>query len=305
MTTYFAEHLLGAQLGDVTFEAENRRIESGREFARVRYPYRSGQGVEDLGRKIYIFTMDVPLFRGVREIDYPKTSDSLLALVTDENDKGELVYIDPEFGAFDVKIADVDWTISAQEQDGGRLRLTLEERSFDKDLLENVNNGKLAARGKAATSSARADYLIDTQFAPEVDADDPDEFRLTDAWNAVQEALDTAAMSADQIAATIDEYTSVAQRALTFSAKDEIARWSITCAVVDAVGFAFIAGDDAATDGAAKGLREITLPTEMSMYEIAAQYLGDPSRAEEVAFQNPSFSSCFSYPRGSRILVRA
>jgi prophage DNA circulation protein len=302
--SYFSENLIDAQLGNVTFDVSSRRIEFGREYARIRYPYRSGQGVEDLGRKIYIFTIEAPLFRGVRESDYPKTSDDLLALVTNEDDKGELVYIDPEFGAFDVKIADVSWSIDAQETDGGRMVLTLEERSFEQDLLANVNNGKLAARGSAAKAAARTDYLMDAQFDPNVDPVEPSTFSLTEAWTTVQDALDTAAMSADGVAAQIDEFVSVSQRALTFSARDELARWSITCSVVDAIGFAFVAGDDAATDSAPNGFREIVLPADMSIYEIAAKYLGDPAQAERIALDNPA-ENPFAYPRGSRILVAA
>lgn len=302
--SYFAQNLVDMQLGKIVVDASSRRVDFGRDFARVRYPYRSGQGVEDLGRKIYIFTIELPLFRGVRPSDYPKTSDELLALVTDEKDKGEIVYIDPEFGAFDVKIADVSWSINAEEQDGGRMSITLEERSFDKDLLEEVNNGKLAARGNAAKSASRADYLMDTQFDPIIDPFEPSTFSLTDAWNSLQDFLDQAASTADGVAAQVDEFVSVAQKAMAFSAREELSRWSVVCAVQDAVGFAFMAGDDAATDSAPNGFREITLPTEMSMYEIAATYLGDPSLAERVAADNPH-PSPFAYERGTKILVAA
>ena len=302
--SYFTQNLLEAQLGDIVFDASSRRIEFGREFARIRYPYRSGQGVEDLGRKIYIFTLEIPLFRGVRESDYPKTSDGLLALVSDEDNKGELPYVDPEFGAFDVKIADVSWSIDAMATDGGNMVVTLEERAFEQDLLQNINNGKLAARGNASKAAERSDYLMDAQFDPILDPINPESFSLTDAWNTTQNALDTAAMSADGVAAQIDEFVSVAQRALTFSARDELARWSITCSVVDAIGFAYATGDDAATDSAPNGFREIVLPTEMSIYEIAAKYLSDPSQAERIALDNPTDTG-FLYPRGASLVVPA
>lgn len=314
--SYFSDNLLGSVLmppgaSAVTFDAASRTVDFGRDFTRYKFPYRSGQGVEDLGRRVYVFTMEIPLFRSVREIDYPNTSDALIALVTNETHKGELEYIDPEFGAFDVKIADVKWSISAEEQDGGRMTLTLEERSFGQDLLKNLGKGKLAARGSAAAASDRTDYLIDATFAIEElpEADKP--FSLTDAWVTAQDALDTAALSADGVAAVIDDFVGVAQKSLAFSAKDEIQRWSISCSVYDAIGFAFDAGDDAAlagspgTTGVASGFREVILPTDMSMYEIAAAYLGDPSRAEEVAFQNPSAPNPFQFARGSKILVAA
>jgi prophage DNA circulation protein len=300
--TYWSENLLGAELGGVAFEPESRRVENARDFTRYRYPYRTGQGVEDLGRKPVVFTITVPLFSGVRTSDYPGTADKLLELVQNETHKGELEYIDPEYGAFDVKIVSHDWSVNASERNGGHLTLVLEERDFGQDLLQNMSSGKLAARGLAAKAAASADYLIDTVFVTDELEPPEDGFSLTEAWAKVQDALDSAALSADSVAAYIDEYVSVATKALNFSPSEEIARWTITNAVYDAIGFAFDVGDDAATGELGDKFTEVVLPDELSIYEIAQRYYGDASRAEDVAFHN-SFVNPMLVPRGTTILV--
>jgi prophage DNA circulation protein len=299
--SFFSENLLGAQLGDVVYDATNRTVDFGREYARIRYPYRSGQGVEDLGRKIYIFKMEVPLYRGVRESDYPKTSDALLALVTDETKKGEQEYIDPEFGAFNVKIADVSWSIDATRTDGGTMTLTLEERDFEQDLLGNLGKGALSARGKAAQASASTDYVIDV-FYQVNDEENTAGFSLTDAWAKAQDAIDTVALGADQVAAQIDEFVLVATKAYNFSPADEIARFTITNAAIDAIGFALDVGDDVATGEIGSKILEVALPSTMSIYEIAQRYYGDPGRAEDVALIN-SFANPLAVPTGTKVLV--
>ncbi len=301
MKSYFAEHLLGAQLGDVAFEGRNRQVSFGREFARFKYPYRSGQGVEDMGRRVYVFTMEIPLFRSVREIDYPGTSDALLALVTDETAKGELEYIDPEFGAFNVKIVDVDWGIDAENQGGGTMKITLEERDFGQDLLGNLGKGALSARGNAAKASASADYQINVFYQLQEEPNTAG-FSLTDAWAKAQDAIDNVALGADQIAAKVDEFVLVATKAYNFSPADEIARFTITNAAIDAIGFGLEVGDDVATGEIGSKILEVSLPATMSIYEIAQRYYGDPGRAEDVALFN-SFANPLAVPSGTKILV--
>lgn len=299
--TFWTENMLGAELGGVAFEGASRRLENARDFSRYRYPYRTGQGVEDLGRKPAVFHLEIPLFRGVRESDYPKTTDDLLELVQNEDHKGELEYIDPEYGAFDVKIVSHDWVIGSDERDGGRLSLVLEERGFGQNLLQNLTNGKLAARGLAAKASASADYQIDVYYAL-IEEERPSGFSLTEAWYKVESALDTAALSADSVAAVIDEYVSVANKALSFSPSEEIARWTITNSVYDAIGFAMSVGDDAATGELGEKFTEVVIPDELSIYEIALRYYGDAGRAEDVAFHN-SFVNPMAVPRGTKVLV--
>lgn len=298
---YFAEHLLQAQLGSVVFDARNRNIEVGRDFARFRYPYRAGQGIEDTGRKPNVFTMEVPLFRGVRQSDYPGTSDALLELLSDESHKGEVEYIDPEFGAFDVKVVDASWATTAENQNGGVLRLTLEERGFEQDLLGNLGKGALSARGKAAKAAASTDYLVNVFYTVN-DTPNPKAFSLTDAWAKFQDAIDTVALGADAVAAQVDEFVGVATRAYNFSPADEIARFTITNSAIDAIGFALEVGDDAATGEAGVKIIEVSLPSAMSIYEIAQTYYGDSSRSDDIALLN-SFANPLSVPGGTKVLV--
>ncbi len=297
---YWSETLLDPKLDGVEFIIQDRRVETGRGFARYRYPYRNGQGVEDFGRKIYIFHLTIPLFRGVGEGFYPGTFDKLLAILDDEDKKAEVEYIDPEFGPLKVKIDQFDWDTKATARNGGVLTLTLEEISFEQSLTENLNKPQFAKRSLAGLRAASLDYALDVLGFSLPDIDDSGFPSLTDLWNAVQEGLDTAALAADGIAGRIDEVTLISQKVMDFSAQDEIGRWSITNAVVDFVGAAEDVGDDSDGTPAGEKMIEHILPDDMSMYDIANWLYKDVVRAEEIANANP-YQNPMRYPRGYRI----
>lgn len=298
---YWSQTLLPSSLDKVEFFIQDRRVETGRTFARYRYPYRNGQGVEDYGRKIYIFHLTIPLYRDVAEGLYPGTFDKLLAINDDESTKAEVEYQDPEFGPIKVKIDSFDWSTEATKRNGGVLTLVLEEISFEQSLTENLNQPKLAARALAGKRAASLDFALDVLGYPLPKIDDSGIGSLTELWDKVQDGLDTAALGADGVAGRIDEVTLVSQKVMNFSAQDEIGRWSITNAVVDFVGAASDAGEE--SDGpAGVGMIEHILADDMSMFDIAAAFYKDASRAEEVAFANP-VANPMAYRRGQRIKV--
>lgn len=303
MSDLWENTLLPAELAGIEFPLSARNVKTGRDFTRYKYPYRKGQGVEDVGRKTYVWSLTIPLFAGVSPAHYPGKFDQLTALIEDEDARGEVEFIDPELGAFDVKIVDYDWNTVADKRNGVELSIVLEERSFGQSLLQSLTSGKLSARAAAAKSAQNVGYLVDSLNIPDPLDLPNDGFSLTDAWVATQNALETAALGADQVAAKIDEFVLVTQKFLTFSAQDEIGRWSITCAVFDAIGAAYAVGDASAQGDSGDKLTEVILPDEMSAMEIAQKYYGDAGQAELVMFHNPGLP--FSYPRGSRILVAA
>jgi hypothetical protein len=301
VTDLLREILIPSSLDGITFDAATRNVKTGRDFTRYKYPYRKGQGVEDVGRKTYVWSLTIPLFAGVSPSLYPGKFDQLIALVEDEDKRGEVEYIDAELGAFDVKIVDYDWSTVGDRRDGVELTITLEERSFNQSLLQNLTSGKLSARASAAKSAQNVGYLVDSLDIPDP-ADLPNDGKsLTDAWVDCQKALETAALGADQVAAKIDEFVLVSQKFLSFSAQDEIARWSITCSVYDAIGAAYAVGDDTAKGNGGEKLIEVILPSEMTSFEIAQRYYGDANQAELVVFHNPVAGMLYS--RGARILV--
>jgi prophage DNA circulation protein len=294
MATWWSDNLLEASLNYVEFPVAARAVKTGRNFARYTYPYRDGQGVEDLGRKVYVFSLTVPLFRGMGDGIYPDKYEQLIAIIEDADLRGEVEYIDPEFGPIQVKLVDYDWQTVAEKQDGGVLTLTLEEVGFEQSLLSDLNRPNLggATRG--------------VQLAGEIDADiaatgEGVTFSLTDAWNTFERALETGALAADEVAAQLDEVYLVANKAAAFCARDELERWSIFNSIVDFLGAAEEHSDNAADRSAGAALVEVLLPDTMDMFAIAQKYLGDANRAEEVAYANPG--NPLAYARGSVVRV--
>lgn len=303
---FWATNLLPSKLGaingvgGVEFYIAERRVETGRKFARYVYPYRNGQGVEDMGRKIYIFHLTIPLFQGVAEGLYPGAFDKLLAINDDEGTKAEVEYQDPEFGPIKVKIDGFDWQTTPQQRNGGVLTLVLEEISFEQSLTENLNKPQFAARSLAGQRASWLDYAMDVLEVSLPDISDSKFPSLSELWADVQNGLDTDALAADDIAGRIDEVTLVAQHIMDFSAEDEIQRWSIVNAVIDFQGAAEDVGKDSGSVDPSEKLVSYVLSDDMSMYDIAIWLYKDVIRAEEIAFNNPT-SNPARYSRGTTI----
>lgn len=296
MPKYWEESLLVATLGFVEFPVGDRQVTLGRNFVRNVYPYRKGQGVEDLGRKVYRFNLTVPLFRGVDEAHYPDTYLRLLAIIEDDDLRGEVEYVDPEFGPLDVKIEDYNWRTEPGRRDGGTLTIQLEERGFEQSLLDDLNHFANSGPTRAAQHAHDVDFdAAQTGEAPG--------FSLTETWQAFQAAIDAGALAADEIAARLDEVYFVAEKVVAFSAKDELARFSLYNSLIDFLGAAEDVAEDASTRSLGERALEVVLPIEMDMFQVAQQYLGNADRAEEVAFHNPG--NPLFYPRGARLKVPA
>lgn len=296
MAHYWETTLLTASLGYVEFPLSERQVSTGRNFARNVYPYRDGQGVEDLGRKVYQFNLTLPLFRGVDEALYPDTYLRLIAIIEDDDLRGEVEYVDPEFGPINVKIIDYSWHTAGERRDGGVLTIQLEERGFEQSLLNELGHFKNSGPSRAQKYAEDADFEI-AQTGESVD------FSLTAAYQSFQAAIDEGALRTDEIAAQLDELYLVAQKAIAFSALDEIQRFSLYNSVIDFLGAAEDIAEDTSDKSVGAALIEVVLPDDMDMFQVAARYLKDSDRAEEVAFHNPG--NPLLYPRGSRVSVPA
>jgi hypothetical protein len=301
--SYWAENLQQASLSYIEFPVGDRKLGTGRRKAKTQLPYRSGQLGEDLGRKVFTWTLTVPLYRGMdwpTDTLYPDVYLRLLSLVTDETVRGEVEYVDPEFGPFQVSIEDYDISTPANMQDGVTLIIHLEELGLDQDLLGNLSPSKQGGATKALLAAQEVDQ--DVGFTVEAQEDKPD-VSLGDAWKSFQAGLDAGALAADEIAAQLDDLYLTAEKFINFSAKDEIERWSLFNSVITFLGAAEDASDASASDqGSTATLIEAQLPADMSAYDIAAYFHNDAGRAEEVVFNNPS-SNPLSYPRGSTVRV--
>jgi hypothetical protein len=303
---FWTENLQPASLDGIVFEIAERRVTTGRALARYRYPYRDGQGVEDLGRSVYVWNLEVPLYRSVGLAQYPGTLDDLIRLVEDADKKAEVEYVDPEWGPFRVKIPEngFEWSTTGETRDGGMLSLTLEEISFDQSVTQNLESPRLAGRANAAFLAGNIDNNLQNLDAPDIPSDiDPNEgFSLTDTWNAVQNGLDTAALAADDVAAKIDEVTLISQKILNFSAGDELERFSLYNSTVDFIAAAKDVGDDSGDAPPGETLVERTLTATLSSFQIAQWLYGDSFRASEIEFNNPT-PNPLAYPIGTTIKV--
>jgi prophage DNA circulation protein len=296
MADFWTDTTLTASLGFVAFPIADRQVSTGRNFARNVYPYRNGQGVEDLGRKVYQFSLTVPLFRGVDEAHYPDTYLQLLSIIEDDELRGEVEYVDPEFGPLDVKIVDYSWQTVAERRQGGVLTIQLEERGFEQSLLASLSHFAQSGPTRAAQHAHDVDFDV-AATGETVD------FSLTLAWQKFQAAIDQGALATDEIAAHLDELYLVAEKVVAFSAEDEIERFSLYNSLIAFLGAAEDIAEDAADKSIGVQLIEIALPDDMDMFQIAGRYLGDAGRAEEVAFHNQG--NPLLYARGQILRVPA
>jgi hypothetical protein len=301
--SYWEENLQQASLEYVDFPVSDRKFGTGRRKASTQLPYRSGQLVEDMGRKVFTWTLTVPLYRGMdwpTETLYPDVYLRLLSLVTDESVRGEVSYIDPEFGPFQVAILDYDISTPAEKQDGVLMTLHLEERGLDQDLLANLSPSKQGGATKALLAAQEVDQEVEFDPAPQEDKPD---VSLGDAWKDFQNTLDAGALAADEIAALLDDLYLTAEKFINFSLQEELERWSLFQSVIRFLGAAEDAANSSASDqGSTSALVEAVLLADMSAFDIATYYHDDASRADEVVFNNP-VSNPLSYPRGSTVRV--
>lgn len=304
-TGYWEANLHGASLGYVEFPVSDRTVQTGRNFARHQLPYRDGQGGEDLGRKVYQWNLTVPLYRGMDwsgEELYPSTYLRLIAIIEDPELRGEVEYVDSEFGPFQVKILDYSMHTPADKRDGVDMQITLEELGFDASALSNISRPKVPGEAEASLFAASVDQDVDFVDVPQ--ADKPS-ISLTQAWRDFQSALDAGALAADVVAERMDELYLVAEKYVNFSAKDEIQRWSIFTSTVRFLGAAEDVGNESArNENANTTLIEATLPADMSAYDIATYYHDDAGRADEVIFNNQT-SNPMLYSRGAVVRLNA
>lgn len=309
--TWNDQNLLPAQLGSVSFLVSSRHIEGGRTKAKFRYPYRDGQGVEDMGRTPNTFKLTIPLYRGMAadaensDAIYPGTLDRIVEIVDSSDLRGEVEYVDPAYGVFRVSIMDYQWTEDAERQDGGVLTLTLEERGFEESLLKNVLSGKLTARARALNAAKDADYFFDVLLrGPDTTRykrDAANGWTLANAWSKFQDLLDKGALTLDDAASRIDSVSFLAQRIMSFDVGDELSRWSLTNSCTS---FMSAARDTTASAASKPGttLVKYTVPGGMSSYEIAQALYQDASRADEITDNNPT-SNPMLYQPGTVLMV--
>src|SRR5690348_11856886 len=129
------EDLQEASFAGVEFPVATRKKSGGRARARRRYPNRPGQSIEDQGREPVTYSLEIPLFASVDSSHYPGVAQRLFAAFDDPETAGIAEYVDPEDGPIQAAVISHNWVSAADERDGGRLTLELEEVTFDDQVL--------------------------------------------------------------------------------------------------------------------------------------------------------------------------
>lgn len=301
---YWSDNLIDASLDGVDFLISTRTVKGGRAFARRRFPYRDGQSVEDTGREPYVFELEIPLYRGVSDSLYPARQVELLAVFDDAEKKGEVEYVDPEFGALNVKVSDWSWKTEPSARNGGLLSLVLEERTLDRSITDELRlNSTLQIMVLAAIN---LDLAIDQSGLDLTELPEEDFGNWEDKIDDLTSKFTDVLLAADDIAAEIDAVTMTLNRLMAFDLGDEISKWSIVNSVVDLLGALHLYGEEQSKGGSGNKQQikfiDWTVPSDMSKYDIAMRLYNDSIRADEIEFNNPT-PNPMNYPRGTRLKV--
>lgn len=304
-----------AKLGGVPFPVGARKLSGGRAFARRRYPYRDGQSTEGTGREPYKFDLTVPLFADVDPEHYPNVYEQLRAQLDEPDQSSRIEYVDPELGPLFVQVVDWTWNQTAEQRDGGRYEIQLEEVSHDDFVFSTrVQDDRAAADLQAE--------LVDTTLEDVgiTDADvtsalsdagaplgDGDAFEAGAATSSLLDgftaALDDGAMAADELASRLDTLRTRLGAIGSMEALGTVDGWPAIQALSRLTAAVTQIAEAAIASAVPVVLYDV--PQPMSAWEIAVALYGDGERGEEVARRNPS-REVLSYRSGTqlRVLVR-
>lgn len=297
MSGLWEEMLQPARLAGVELPIERRRISGGRDVARKSLPYVSGQETEDTGRKPRIIEADIALFSDMQEDDlYPERYEALISVLQDDTEQSSVVWDDPVWGAINVKVMSWDADETAEDRDGVRISLTMEEDGFlDSEDLQISLLG-ISDQGRAETDAAELDAQLSDAGISDADIDDaweaagfprePSETTsFADGISNLSRSLNAGAQTAQTAKASVNRIQARLQAAMAIPAARVASAWS----VLD-LGMRLV--DASAAMGAeviAKQARQIeyTTTSRMSVFEIANELYGDPSRVDEILRANP------------------
>jgi len=298
------------KLDGIAFEASTRGLRGGRAVVRRRYPNRDGQDAEDMGREPYVYEVVVPLFHGVDPGHYPDLFDQLRAVL--EAPPSSLEYHDPEHGPVIVQVIDWSAPLESGQRDGVILTMTLEERQLDVANLGRVlatqptDPEELAAQLDDAMSEAgieEADVTAGFDAAgAKLDLDETGAAgtlwasMVTESLARIDDgaaAIDTVLASVETVRTRLDVLTSLD------AAQTADGQPVYEAAVRLASSLQQTAEQLAAS---APSLVEHATLIEQSIFEVAAQLYGDPSRVADILARNPMADPLF-IPAGTVLVV--
>jgi prophage DNA circulation protein len=293
------EIMSDARLGDVTFPLRRRGLSFGRDGGRIAPPHQPGQRIADTGRTPIVFTLDVPLYSGVEGRDdlYPTVYEELLDVVADEETKGEVEYIDPILGAFDVKVVKVDDDHDAERRDGCTLTITLEEITTDPfGLVVPPRAPGREVIEAAADLDEELDELgvNDTTIAAAFAESGYPKSGEETSWPAGRtfeslasdfgEALQLGTLYADRVAAQVDTVRARVRATIELPALRSTRGWLAYASALRLIEALAQQADRAIARAVPVVSHEVR--GVASVYDIATQLYGDPRRADEILQRN-------------------
>lgn len=304
------DSLQEAALDGVAFPVERISRSGGRRVGRHVYPYRPGQDVEDMGREPLKWAITIPLFTGIDPALYPARFEQLRAILDDPDGQGDVEFTDPELGPVPAKVITHDWAMDAMRRNGGVLTINLEERSSIPFIVRQVDDNPDAR----TTAEVEAEFLDDFGVVSEDDivatweanGAPLTEFSFTAGELFVSmvddffDAIESARIAADEVAAMVDRYRKRISLVLQFDAYSEAENWSVVQSMGRLADSFSLAGERAA-QGAPR-IMDYVVPAPISHFEIAVQLYGDVDRAPEIITRNPQ-AEPLRIPAGTTLRV--
>jgi prophage DNA circulation protein len=309
------ETLNDASLGGIVFPVGARNISGGRAFARRRYPFRDGQSTEGTGREPYKFSLTVPLFVDVDPSHYPDVYEALRAQLDEPDLSSRIEYVDPELGPLFVQVVDWTWKQTAEQRDGGRFEIELEEVSFDDFVFSTRVQDDRGAADLAAeivdttledvgVSDADVISALAAVGAPLGDGEAFDPGAATAGLlGNFTSALDDGVLAADELATRLDTLRLRLEAIGSLPELGTVAGWPAVQALSQLTAAVTQVADAALAASVPVVYYDVT--ESMSAWEIAVALYGDGERGEEVLRRNPSRESlCYRPGAQLRVLVR-
>jgi len=308
-------YLQPASFDGVEFPLSSREISGGRAWAPRRYPNRPGQSGEDVGREPYMFELEIPLFHGVDPNHYPTLFEQLRAVFDDPQTTGEAEYVDPELGPLNAKVTQWRWITDAGRRDGGLLRVSIEEVTFDDQVLAvQTGDPQRDTESHAETLDSELDDFDLAEADLEEDfeengvglSEDEQDRQSGELWSTqvtrFVEEIEDGISDAEAVADRID---TIRTRIGLLGARSELQGPAGVHALHAAARLAESLGElgaRAVID--APPLVEHRIETSLSVYEVSSLLYGTPDRADEILQRNPS-GSPLMIPAGTTLVVLA
>lgn len=292
-------------LGGIPIPVASRRLTLGRDAARHKLAFRPGQLVEDTGRAPFAIEVEVPLFASLDPSYYPDGYRRIASLL--EETETEIEFEDPVFGTLTVKAFQVECSESADERDGVRMTLRLEEATPLSDvqfLFAATTDPSSAARAAAGDLDEALELLGVTgddvygAFGAAgfpLGANEQELLVVGDVFLGLTalylETFDGSQVAAFEAATVVDTFRARVEAMRRLPVVLQPSGWDILRATSELAG----AATQVAENNAARTppIVPFIVPFDCSIYELASLLYGDAARTAEILRLNAVPKPCF------------